>query len=94
MDWTLLAQKTTGVQGIDWSRVLSEPGALVFCIPIVAIIVGGIVTLVKVVIAHRERMAMIEQGIHPDHPPEEVVPEQDTPSRPEGLQQTQPYQRR
>jgi hypothetical protein len=37
-------------------------------IPIVAIICGTIGGLVKTSITHRERMAMIRQGIHPDAP--------------------------
>jgi hypothetical protein len=37
-------------------------------IPIVAIICGTIAGLVKTSITHRERMAMIRQGMHPDVP--------------------------
>jgi hypothetical protein len=37
-------------------------------IPIVAIICGTIGGLVKTSIIHRERMAMIQQGMHPDAP--------------------------
>ena len=44
-------------------------------IPIVAILVGGVIVVVKVAASHRERMAMIEQGIHPDHPPEVELPD-------------------
>ncbi len=60
---------------MSWSHFMSSPEllipALALCIPIVAIIVGGIVAIVKSLIAHRERMGMIEQGLHPDHPPED-----------------------
>jgi hypothetical protein len=37
-------------------------------IPIVAIICGTIGTVFKLSISHRERMAMIKQGMHPDTP--------------------------
>ncbi len=32
----------------------------------VAIVMGCVVSITKLVIKHRERMAMIEQGMHPD----------------------------
>ncbi len=50
---------------------LLEPEILVFLIPIVAIITGGAVAIVHRVITHKERMAMIERGIHPDQQSEE-----------------------
>jgi hypothetical protein len=46
---------------------LFEPSGLPFLIPIVAIIVWGVLAGVKMVVRHRERMAMIEHGIDPDH---------------------------
>jgi hypothetical protein len=45
---------------------------LALSIPIVAIIVGGAVAIAKLLIRHRERMVMIEMGMHPDYPPLEV----------------------
>jgi len=60
---------------IDWSAFFSRPElfipGLALSIPIVAILVVGIAGIVKLWITHRERMAMIQQGMHPDHPPEE-----------------------
>jgi hypothetical protein len=53
---------------MDWLNELS-PQTLGMLIPIVAIIVGGIVLVTKTIIRHRERLAMIEKGMHPDHPP-------------------------
>ncbi len=48
----------------------SHPWVLIplgaFCIPIVAIVMGGIQGIVKMIIRHRERMALIQQGIPPD----------------------------
>jgi hypothetical protein len=48
------------------------PVFVTFMVPIVAIPFLAIFMIVKKVIAHRERMAMIERGIHPDYPPEDV----------------------
>ena len=58
-----------------WARVFTDAGTLsiimVFSIPIVAIVCGSTVAIVKMVINHRERMGLIQHGIHPDYPPEE-----------------------
>ena len=60
-----------------WMSVFTSPDTLVlilvFGIPIVAILCGSTTAIVKMVIRHRERMRMIEQGIHPDLPPEEEL---------------------
>jgi len=63
---------------VEWPSFLSNPATLVLLIPIVAILVGGITGIVKLLLRHRERMAMIERGLHPDYPPEE----DDVPNRP------------
>ena len=55
---------------INWDR-LFQPDLIWAVIPIVAILVWGIVTIVDKVHTHRERQAMIEQGIHPDFPPDD-----------------------
>lgn len=89
MNVALLAQASD-----NWLHFLSRPELLVFAIPIVAIVVWGIVTIVQRLVAHRERMAMIEQGLHPDHPPEEVDAEEGPPGGAEALRQTQAYERR
>ncbi len=52
----------------EWPSYFARPDILIFAIPIIAILVGGIVGLTKTLIRHRERMAMIERGMHPDHP--------------------------
>jgi hypothetical protein len=46
---------------MDWDRLL-EPAVLGMAIPILAIVYG----IVHAILKHRERMALIEQGIHPD----------------------------
>ncbi len=55
----------------NWLQVFTRPDVMVFAIPIIAILVGGIIAITKILISHRERMGMIEHGIHPDYPPEE-----------------------
>lgn len=35
-------------------------------IPVIAIVMGGICSIVRQITRHRERIAMIEQGMHPD----------------------------
>ena len=37
----------------------------VFLIPITALLVGGVIVVVKLVLSHQERIAMIERGIAP-----------------------------
>ena len=38
-------------------------------VPIVAIIVGGAISITVLVLKHQERIAKIERGIDPDAPP-------------------------
>jgi hypothetical protein len=54
----------------EYVEFLRRPETLVFAIPILAILLGGITALSKQWIRHRERMAMIERGMHPDFPDE------------------------
>lgn len=53
---------------LEWQSFLCRPETLVFMIPIVGIVVGGIIAITRLLIRHRERMAMIERGMHPDFP--------------------------
>jgi hypothetical protein len=57
---------------------LFHTSGLPFLVAITAILVGGIMGIAKLLIRHRERMAMIERGIHPDfkeeRPPTEEEP--------------------
>ncbi len=41
-------------------------GLGMWLVPISAIVVFGLVELVRTVLRHQERLAMIERGIHPD----------------------------
>jgi hypothetical protein len=48
--------------------IISLGGLLV---PIVAIIVGGAISITVLVLKHQERIAKIERGIDPDGPPQQ-----------------------
>jgi hypothetical protein len=39
-----------------------------FLIPISAIVIGGVIVVVKMILSHQERIAKIERGIDPDVP--------------------------
>ena len=54
---------------MPWERLLQEE-ILVFLVPITGILVGGAIVITKLVIRHRERIAMIEHGMDPDRRPE------------------------
>lgn len=51
---------------MSFTSIFSRPELLALMIPIVAIITFGVVAVVKMIISHQERMAMIERGMHPD----------------------------
>jgi hypothetical protein len=38
----------------------------IWLVPVAAIVVWGVVEIVKMLIAHDERVKMIERGMHPD----------------------------
>ncbi|MGD0382888.1 MAG: hypothetical protein ABSA77_05140 [Thermoguttaceae bacterium] len=56
-----------------WLRML-QPDIMVFLVPIVIVSVVVIsktcVKITKMLIAHNERIALIQHGIHPDYPPD------------------------
>jgi Flp pilus assembly protein protease CpaA len=62
---------------MSWLDQLLNPATFPILIPIAAIVVGGVVVVVKVLTRHRERMAMIERGMHPDHHVDESAFSQD-----------------
>jgi hypothetical protein len=83
---------------MDWLHSLQMHEILVygvvFGLPIlvIGIVLGSrtVVAIVNVVIKHRERMAMIEQGLNPDWPPEEPAKEEHS-AKTSGMDDTQPY---
>jgi hypothetical protein len=52
-----------------------------FVVAMVGIVMGCGLGVVYALIRHRERMAMIERGIHPDHP-EKLAPDTKPPKKP------------
>ncbi len=50
---------------MGWARIL-DPGTLALLIPILAVVFGGTGVIVRMVIRHRERLALIENGMDPD----------------------------
>lgn len=49
-----------------------QPDMIAVLIPIIAIVTLGAVWITKMVITHRERMAMLEIGINPNQRPSDV----------------------
>jgi hypothetical protein len=79
----LLAQELVspgGDNGFDW-QILFSPAIIWVFIPIVAILVGAIGSIIHKSQQHRERMAMIAAGMHPDYPPSEELDENGNPLR-------------
>jgi hypothetical protein len=56
------------IKAMSWLRDL-DPAVVGALIPIVAILGGFAFAITKAIIRHRERLAMIERGMHPDAPP-------------------------
>jgi hypothetical protein len=52
---------------MDWDKLMN-PAVLGLLIPIVAIIAWAAIAITKMIIQHRERLAMIERGRNPDAP--------------------------
>jgi hypothetical protein len=49
-----------------WERVLQNPDTPPMVVVVAAFLVFGAIVITKLLIRHRERMAMIEQGMDPD----------------------------
>ena len=52
---------------MNWNRLLS-PDLIWIVIPVAAILVGGVLQVLKQSHRHQERLAMIDHGINPDCP--------------------------
>ena len=63
MRWTLLAQLAPS-DAEPFTSLLAQK--LWILIPIVGMLTWGAVTIVRTWVSHRERLAMIQQGINPD----------------------------
>lgn len=66
---------------VSWNDVL-KPEVMALAVPILAIAIGGILgaisIITKAILRHRERMAMIERGMHPDLVEGEEIVEEPT----------------
>jgi hypothetical protein len=51
---------------MPWTDLISNPNTVAVLVPIVAIVVFGVIVVTKLIIKHRERMAMIERGMDPN----------------------------
>ena len=60
-----------GGGGFNWF-LLFNPAVVWIFIPVVAILVGAMAKIIQRTQEHRERMAMIAAGLHPDYPPDEA----------------------
>ena len=60
-----------------------DAGLIALCIPVVAIVCGSLIMVVKSVIKHRERMAKIGMGIDPDYDPNKYDPNRYDPNHPQ-----------
>ena len=80
----MLAQEIAGHPGggseFSW-QILFSPAIVWVFIPITAILVGTLGTIIHKSQQHRERMAMIAAGMHPDFPPDEEEEEIGDPLR-------------
>lgn len=68
-------------EGTQLVQFLFNPAVVWVLIPIVGIIVGTVATIIHRSQQHRERMAMIAAGMHPDYPPEAEMDEGGDPLR-------------
>ena len=51
---------------MDIFSLFSNPATAVFAVGAIAIVVTGVVALVKMFFSHKERVEMIRSGMHPD----------------------------
>ena len=63
-------------EGFNWMFLFS-PAVVWVWIPITAILVGTVASIIHRWHQHQERMAMIAAGLHPDYPPGEEPLEDD-----------------
>ena len=78
---------------MNWEYAPYLIPVLIFLVPIVAIVGGVVVTIMKKNFQHRERMAMIAQGIHPDYPPEDDLDDVDVDGKPAVIKEPAKLQR-
>ena len=70
MNYVHLDPSVSGDAMMIWNRIL-QPEIIWVFIPLAVILCGSTIALVRRGHRHRERMAMIAAGMHPDFPPNE-----------------------
>ena len=80
---------TTWLQSLQMHEIVLY--GLVFGVPIVAIGFSSVESIIKAVIKHHERLAMIEQGLAPDDYRAEPEVDDDPAAWPGNLDETRPY---
>lgn len=53
---------------MSWHEMLTDHLVWAMGIPALIITLGALISLFRSSLSHRQRMAMIERGIHPDDP--------------------------
>lgn len=53
---------------MNWSHFFLNPAVVWVLIPVSVIVIGGVTEIYKRYCKHQERIAMIENGMHPDGP--------------------------
>ncbi len=61
----------------SWSELFRHTELFGIMIPLVAILAMAVIVVTKLAMRHRERMAMIERGMHPDNPEQAELDEHD-----------------
>jgi hypothetical protein len=53
---------------MSWLDLFADPLVLLIGIPALGIILAALLIILRSSMSHRQRMAMIERGLHPDDP--------------------------
>ncbi|MEM6687994.1 MAG: hypothetical protein AAF664_01115 [Planctomycetota bacterium] len=53
---------------MNWENFFLNPAVVWVLVPVSAIVLSGLSGIYKMYCKHQERIAMIENGIHPDRP--------------------------
>jgi hypothetical protein len=65
---------------MSWLNYLADRQVVAIGIPALGIVLAALLTLLRSSMSHRERMAMIERGLHPDDPRDRrAVPAEEVP---------------
>ena len=60
---------------MEWVKIIFSPAVVWVLIPLTVLTFLGLQQLAKLYFNHQERMALIDQGIHPDDPTQEAEQE-------------------